>query len=255
MTRGRVAVVVVLLLLVATGWTAWVAWQAYQGLTEAERATQRLRGFVERGDRSGQQLAVSELREAATQVEDATGGLWWSVLTVLPVVGDDAEAVRLIGSTLDTVSAEGVEPLLGVTRRLDDVTSGGRIDLDVVRGLKRPVSDAAAAFGSAADETEAVDTEDLVGVLGDRFADYRAQVGDAASGLEAGATAVELLPAMAGGDGPGTTCWCSRTTPRSGPPAGCRGRGLGCTPRTATSACASRAPGPTSAGSTSPSCR
>ena len=86
--------------------------------------------------------------------------------------------------------------------RLDGVTKGGRLDLDVVRGIRAPISRADSAFADAAADLDGVDSSGLVGPLATQFNDYREQIDSAADGLSSGRTAVDLLPAMAGGDGP-----------------------------------------------------
>lgn len=200
MTRSRIALTIVLLLVLAAGWTAWLGWQAYRGLDRAQDAVTALRTSVDEQDRAGQENAVSDLRAAAADVDGATGGWWWGSLTVLPLVGDDFSAVRAIGSSLDSVASDGIDPLLEVSRGLDGITDRGRLDLEVIERLGAPVSAAATSFTEASDKARDVDADGLVGALQTRFVDYREQIDAAASGLEAGSTAVELLPPMAGRD-------------------------------------------------------
>lgn len=201
LTRTRVALAVVLLLLVAAAWTSWSAFRAYQGLRDAEAAVGDLRGSIGTGDRGDQRRAAQDLDAAADRVESATGGWWWGVLTQAPVVGDDFDAVRVIGSSLERVGADGVGPLLRVSGRLDDVTAETRIDLEVVRSLREPLSEASAAFRTSADEANRINADGLAGGLSGRFADFQGQLDSAAGALEAGSTAVDILPDMAGGNG------------------------------------------------------
>lgn len=200
-TRGRLAAFAALLLLAAGLWTAWLGFQAYDGLRQAESAAGDLRTSIDAGDQEVQQVAVSDLAEGAAQVRDSTDGWWWGALTHLPWVGDDFEAVQVLGSSLDLVAGDGAEPLLAVSGELDGVTAGGRLDLDVVRALQGPMRAAATSFHDAADQAGAVDPNGLSGVLQRRFLDYQAQLTTVADGLAAGSTAVDLLPAMAGGEG------------------------------------------------------
>ncbi|VXC53573.1 DUF4012 domain-containing protein [Nocardioides sp. AX2bis] len=200
-TRGRVSLAIVLLVVAAVGWTAWLGYRSYDGLRDSEAAIADLRAAIDTGDASGQRSAVDDLQGAAAAVEGATGGWWWGALTHMPVVGDDFTAVRVLGSVLDRVSTDGVDPLLAISGRLDQITGDGRIDLDVVRSLDQPLTEAADAFRVSAAETAEVDTDGLLGGLQGRYVDFEARVDEVAGSLEAGATAVKLLPAMTGGAG------------------------------------------------------
>ena len=202
LTRGRVAILMVLLLLVAAGWTAWQGLQAYRGFSQAERGVTALQRALQTGDEAAQASAIAEVQDGAARADNATSGVWWSALTYLPGVGDDFEGVQVIGSSLRLVAEDGLPPLAEVGNRVGRVTTGGRLDLDVVRSLARPMDQAATAFRQAADQTATIDSADLVDGLSTRFSSYDDEVGAAAGGLEAGRTAVDLVPGMAGGDGP-----------------------------------------------------
>lgn len=201
LTRKRAVLAVLLVLLMAVAWTSWSAFRAYQGLRDAEMAVDDLRNSIGTGDRGDQHQAARDLDSAADRVVSATGGWWWGMLTHAPIVGDDFDAVRVIGSGLERVGADGVAPLLSVDGRLGDITVDGRIDLGTVRSLRQPLAEASGAFRASADEADSIDPDGLLGALSGRFAEFQNQLDGAAGALEAGSTAVELLPDMAGGEG------------------------------------------------------
>ena len=131
-----------------------------------------------------------------------TGGIWWSALTYLPLVGDDATGVRALGQSLDTIARLGVRPLTDTVDRLDGVTSGGRIDVGVVRKLAAPVQNASHAFAEADDDLSGLDSSGYAGVLKTRFDRYARLVAGTADALAAAETATTVLPTMIGADGP-----------------------------------------------------
>ncbi len=194
------AVAVVVGLLVAAGWTAWQAWEIQSDLGRAQRSVGVLRIAVDRGDVATQQVALADLRDSATAADDRAGGWWWTGITHLPVVGDDAEGVQVLGQTLSLISEDGLSPLADVVNQFDEVTRGKGIDLDVVRQMEDPIAAADGAFSTAVNDLDGLDSSGYVGALRTRFDDYRSQVDAAAAGLSAGRTAVDLLPSMAGGD-------------------------------------------------------
>ena len=128
--------------------------------------------------------------------------MWWKVLTWVPILGDDADGVRTLSSTLDRVADEGVEPLADSVDRLEQVSKDGRIDLDVVREIQDPVARASDTIGAASREVDALDSSGFTDALRTRYDEYAEILGDAAQALASADTAAQVLPAMVGADGP-----------------------------------------------------
>jgi hypothetical protein len=189
-------------LVVIGGWFAWQAWHAMRDLQAAESSANELRSTLDDGSSAGRDRVVAELQASARSARDRTDGPLWGALTHLPLVGDDVRGVRALGTSLDTLATDGLPPLLEVTDGLDGVTSDGRIDLDAVAALDRPVGDANQALQAARSDVDALDTSGYAGPLKSRFRRYVDLVTSAARGLAAGEKAVEVLPSMAGADGP-----------------------------------------------------
>ena len=120
----------------------------------------------------------------------------------VPAVGDDAGGVRALSASLDTIARDGVEPLAETVALLDQVSAGGRIDLQVLDRLGPPVHEARAAFDVAAADVDDVDTSGFTGGIRTRFEEYVDLVTEADRLLASGEKATEVLPAMVGGDGP-----------------------------------------------------
>lgn len=204
--RRRVVAVVALLvigaLVVFAGWLAWLGWQAQADLSRAQGHASELRSALGSRDAAAAERAGESLADDARAATDRTDGLDWTVLTWVPGIGDDAAGVRALSASLTTLSVDGVGPLVAVTGDLDRVTVEGGVDLDVVGGLREPVDRGYAAVSRAADEVQEVDSEGFVGRLRTPYEDYVDLVEGLESGLGAARTAVEVLPTMAGGDGP-----------------------------------------------------
>lgn len=126
----------------------------------------------------------------------------WSVLAAVPVWGDDADGVRALAQSLDHLASGAIEPLRRTSELVGRMQSGDGIDLEVVRDLQTPVRVTHAAADRASDEVADVDASGFADPLRETYEEYVATVGDIASGLGSARTAVSLMPAMLGGEGP-----------------------------------------------------
>ena len=128
--------------------------------------------------------------------------MWWDVLSKLPVLGDDVEGLQVLSTTVDDVANEGLAPLADSLDRLDEVSSDGRVDVDVVRSMQDPVASANEVIGAASREVNGLDSDGFIGPLRTRYERYADILDDAASSLASADTAVRVLPDMVGADGP-----------------------------------------------------
>ncbi len=198
----RVLGVLVLLLVAAAAYTAWSAWKVAGDLRTAESSVRAIQRSIDTGDDASRDQAVSDLQDSATAAQDRTSGWWWALLSHVPAVGDDVQGVRALTGALDVVATDGLDPVLPVVDDVDKVVGDGRIDLEVVRSLQKPLDQAQAAFTRAETMTSEVDSSGFVGLLRVRYDLLSDDLADVAGGLRAASEAVQVLPSMAGGDGP-----------------------------------------------------
>ncbi|QCW50998.2 DUF4012 domain-containing protein [Nocardioides dongxiaopingii] len=189
-------------IIAVVGYTAWQTYQVQQDLGDAEGAVSELRRALNDDDAPARDRAIAALQDAASSAEDRTDGAWWGVMTHVPLVGDDADGVRVLSRTLSSVATDAIAPIASTVDSLDRIYQGGRIDLAGVESMQEPVARASKALTAAATEVEAVDSSGFVGVLDRRFDDYADQLGRAAVSLRSADTAVRVLPRMVGAEGP-----------------------------------------------------
>lgn len=182
-------------------WLAWVGWQAQGDLRRAQGHATELRSALGDRDPAAAERAGDDLAEDAQSAMDRTNGVDWTVLTWIPGIGDDADGVRAISSSLHTLAVDGVDPLVAVSGDLDRLAVDGGVDLGVVESLSQPVDEGHDAVVRAADEVQAVDSDGFVGRIRAPYQEYVDLVEGLESGLGAARTAIEVLPTMAGGDG------------------------------------------------------
>jgi hypothetical protein len=189
--------------LLAAAWAGWTAYRVNQDLTAAVDDVTVLREAVEDGDDAAADAALASLQDHSGSAADRTDGLLWSVLEKLPAYGDDAQGVAVVSDVIDDLSQSGIEPLVQVSGDLESIVpSGGRIDPVAVQGLQAPVAAAHTAFVAADDRLSAEDSSGYVERLRSKYRELAGQVEDAASALGSADTAVQVLPAMLGADGP-----------------------------------------------------
>ncbi|WP_148611825.1 DUF4012 domain-containing protein [Nocardioides rubriscoriae] len=201
-TLRRLLIAVAVLVVAAVAWSAWLGWRTERDLRAADAAVDRLQAAVTDGDDAARDAAVDDLRDAAASAADRTDGFWWAGLTNLPVYGDDAAGVEALSASVDLVARDAVTPLVDTVDSLDGIVADGRIDVDQVAALQQPVNDAATAMRQAVDLVEPLDSRDFAPALRTRYDDYTKRLAEVAGDFKAAGTAVDVLPAMLGADGP-----------------------------------------------------
>jgi hypothetical protein len=203
LTRSRLLWAVPLALLLVAGlWTAWLTWSIAHDLGAAETEARNLQAALVDGDATDRDRSVDSFRDASASAASRTEGAWWGMLTHLPFVGDDATGVRALSRSLDTIATDATEPLLESVDSLDGLTRDGRVDLDVVGGLARPVSEAHQALAAAHAQVSNLDSSGYAGPMRSRFDKFVELTTDATSGLASAEKATKVLPAMLGRDAP-----------------------------------------------------
>lgn len=200
--RRLLWLVPILFVLAMAGYSAWLALQVRADLAAAQSSAERLSQAMEAEDQQAVEAAAGDLREASASAAERTDGPAWSVLTLTPLVGDDAAGVRALTRSLDLVSREGVDPVVDAMKLVERIQRGGRIDLGVVRDLDAPVEQASGAISRAHAEVAGLDSSGYAGPVKGRFEEYVDTVATADEALSSAAVATEVLPGLLGGEGP-----------------------------------------------------
>ena len=202
--RRLLLAALLVLLVVGLAYGAWSLVQVRSALVAARADADRLQGAIETGDTKAAQTALSDLQQHANAAEDRSDGPLFTALGWLPVVGDDVEGVQLVSRALADVSEDGLPPLVDTA---GDVSAGaflpqdGRLPLNRITRVQRPVGTAAAAFTQAAETLAEGDPDEYVDQLAAPYEQMQTLVDDGANALTAARTATRLLPGMLGADG------------------------------------------------------
>lgn len=203
MRIARRVVLGLLLGLVVLG--AFAAWQAYelrQDVTDAEADVNRLDAALRNDDVAARNAAAADLKTHAASAEGRANGFVFDLGGHVPVLGDDVQGVAALTRSLDTLAGSAIDPLLTTVDTLDGVTGGGRIDVDKLRSVQRPVAEARAAAAEARAEVADLDSSGYLRSIRSRFDEYVERLDSLDDGLAAGDQALEILPGVLGADGP-----------------------------------------------------
>ena len=191
-----------LLLLLTVVWVGYQVWQVNRDLNAAVNHGAAFQDAVAAGDAAAIDHELKALQEASAAAEERTSGPTWSVLTRLPVFGDDARGVRVVSQVVDDLATDGLEPLVAVQDQLGDLLpKDGKVPLEAVASLEEPVAQAEQAMNEADAELAREDSSGYTGRLKAKYRDLQEKVGNAADAMTSARIAVDVLPAMLGGEG------------------------------------------------------
>lgn len=199
----RWAVSVLVVLLIAFGaYAGWLVWQLNKSLSSAAADAKSLRSAITAGDDAKIDGSLAALREHATRAADLSGSPVWTVLTKVPVFGDDATGVRVVSQVARDVSGSKIGDLAHQAGNLDSLLpKSGGVDLKAMEDLQQPVDEGYKTLQHAADRLSDQDPSGYVTRLRIQFRDLAGEVTSAADGLRAANTALQVMPAMLGKDG------------------------------------------------------
>lgn len=183
----------------------FTAWQALSIRSSLLGARADLRTMLEDLEAGDQKAAT----EAARRADDATASadrhshtpVWWAS-QLLPVVGDDVEAVRTVSAGLHDLTDGVVLPMVEAGLTPDQLKpQDGRIPIEPLRRAGAVLEEAAPRIAEVDESTGRLDTSGLLGPVKGPVEELQSLLGDAARVARAAGIATELLPSMLGEDG------------------------------------------------------
>ena len=166
--------------------------------------------------RAGDDVAAAEHLDAAAdafgQADGDLGGWLAAPARVVPVLGHNARATAAMAASAAEVARRGA--VSATEADTDSLTvDGGRLDLARVRQLQGPLADVAAALDTADARLDDTSSPWLVTPVADRLDRVRTELADARPDVDLAADAVEVIPAMFGGDGEPSRWFVAFVTP------------------------------------------
>ncbi|QNN54011.1 DUF4012 domain-containing protein [Nocardioides mesophilus] len=201
----QVLVLLALLLLLLLVVTGWQAFSAYRHLTSAAAQMPELRELLLDGDEAELAAGTSALQEDTGAAREALDGPQWALLSAVPGIGDDVDAVRVVTVVVDDLARNAFADVVAARQVVDlaDLKpTRGRIELTPLARAAPHLVDAEASVSSAADRLADLDTAGLVDGLRQPVSDLSGKVEDLQGLTAAVAHAAQLLPPMLGAEGP-----------------------------------------------------
>jgi len=203
----NVALAVVLLVVIATGWLVFRGWQAATALVHAEGIVQDVRTSLADVDTQAIAGRLPELTADAAKAHTATADPVWWAASHLPFVGANFAAVATISAALDDVARVAEPTLAGI----DTIGAAqglrgtdGRIDLAPLADAAPALETAAATVADADAAVAQIDSERLLGPLVGPVEKVQDGLSEVSDLLGSAARFSALLPPMLGLDGPRT---------------------------------------------------
>ncbi|WP_324012296.1 DUF4012 domain-containing protein [Microbacterium sp. JZ37] len=177
------------------------AFIAYSALRDVVPLASEVQNKVASGDAVGAQSSVDDVAEKTATARASTDHLFWRGVEWVPFVGDDIASVRLAAAAADDLVRDALKPFAGV-----DITAigpeNGAINLDAVRSLAEPMSQAAVATEKVQIDLSAIDTSTLLPPVQDAVGQLTGAVETLWPTLVRLDELMPHLPTMLGGDGP-----------------------------------------------------
>lgn len=190
------------LLLLAAAWTGYQSWRVNQDLRAAIGDASALEAAIETGDQPAAEAALDDLDRHTASASDRTGGVTFSVLARMPMVGDDVDGVRVAAAVVSDLTQDALTPLVDEATDLESfLPRQGRVPVDRLGDLQGPVATAHDAFADASARLDEQDASAYVGPLKSKYRELARRVRDAARVLETADTALQVMPDMLGRSG------------------------------------------------------
>lgn len=198
-----IALFVVLGLVIAAG--VWIGVRAVMAKSELEAIlplVQPVQDAVQARDFDELADLAAQAQDHAAAAADLTGDPVWRAAEIIPFVGQNLAAVRVVSASMDDISSS-VGPLLTVANELKNSAESG-FDLAIVSQAEQPLADASTAFGTADDAFDALDRSALLPPVADAVDKVGTIVSDGAPLTTGLAQASRVLPTFLGADEPRT---------------------------------------------------
>lgn len=183
-------------------YAGWLLWSASHSLAAAADDASAVKAAALGGDPSKVKEPLDDFASHAHSAAGATDSPVWSLLTELPMIGDDAHGVRTVSQVADDLAHNGLDELAGAVGDIDAVLpQDGGIDVAKVQGLVKPVADGHVALAEAREKLAQEDPSGFVESLKLRYRDLQGTIDDAADAMGVADRALQVMPQMLGADG------------------------------------------------------
>lgn len=206
--RGLIWLVLGVVLVAVIGAAIWVGvrgWLAKGELEAAAATAEVLQKHIEAGDTADAGDAADSLVDHTGEAASLTGDPVWRLAELVPGVGANLHAVRVLSAELDTAASGAIRPLTGLAQSVytDSFRPvDGRIDVKPLVAAQPTAHAASVVLADAASAVDGISDAGLIGPVADAKDSLAEALGKVA-GLSATLDdALVVAPVMLGADGP-----------------------------------------------------
>lgn len=199
--------IVLAVLFVAACWLVYRGLQAEESLMSAKGVFTDLKTQLDAGNTTQIEAKLPQAQEDLATARRATNDPVWRVAEIIPGLGPNLTAIRVVSVSLDDVTRDALPAVV----QLNDVLTApnvraadGRIDLAPFIAAGPTVIAAANSAHTAQAAVAEIDVDQLVGPLAGPIEELKDGLDQVTGALDAGAQVATLLPPMLGADGPRT---------------------------------------------------
>ncbi len=194
----RLAAALVVICVFATAWTVWTAWSVFSGVQNLKAEAQRVQDAVSGEDLRAVSAEAESLDATAQRLHSDTNSLPWRLMSAVPVLGDDADAVAVVAEGAADL-AEAAVPIADAVTAPGELIQGDRISIDVLRDVAK---DAKAASNGLDQVVRGLDrlASSRFGFLRSRASSPLQQLEPLTDDVRDASQVLEAAPRLAGSD-------------------------------------------------------
>ena len=198
-------IVVAVVLVACAAWVGIRALQAKQELQSSMPLISTLKSQVLAQNSTGAKATYAELAPKVANARELTSDPIWRMSEVVPVLGRNLTAVRVMANETDAVVTGAVEPLVTVSSSLSLESlkpHNGRIDVTAIEKTVPAVNGASASIDKALTAVKSLDTGGTLSQVASAKATLQTVLTSASSELHSAKSLLAILPGALGANGP-----------------------------------------------------
>ena len=186
----------------------WAGWAAFDGLRDARASLATGSAALQDGNPTVTAASLSAAEAAASQASSLGSHPSGMLAGALPVIGDDVHAITDIGTAAELAASAGGSLAAALVATgwegegIPGVSSGGRMDPEVIRSAQPSLEAATSKLDAAVDTIDDISTATLTAPLARAVGQARTELREQASLVGAARDLSLLLPPMLGDEGP-----------------------------------------------------
>jgi hypothetical protein len=161
---GWTAVTLLLIVLAAGAWVATRVLAVRDELSAVADLQAQARDALDDGDVPELSALVDEMQIHTEAAASTAGDPIWRAAEILPFVGANLQAVRVVAEQFDVLSTDVAAPLVSVLGDLESrgLIADGAIDVDLIESARGPATQASEALASAQERIESLPRDSLL---------------------------------------------------------------------------------------------